>query len=805
MFIIGIRGSFVTPNFREAGFKKYTDIGIMRTGKFEEKSISIIEDVGRIITDSSGPAETLHNIAKLIADKFYVDVCSIYVFDGDRNCLSLVATVGLREEMVGNICMGVHESLTGLVLEDMKPVLVKNPALHPRYKYFDGSGEERYHSFLGLPLVYHGEILGVLVIQTLDETAIDESDIPIFSMIASQIAGEAAYTNLLRSLKIMMEKTDETEQIVSDSQRRKMAQLDGKDLVKGIPVSAGFGDGYAHYLRESVGFSEVYFHEADDVDHEIIRLNNALKRSEEQVVRLCDDVKSELSPEDECIFHAYLMYLRDSGLKNKIIAYIKKKYAAEYALKEVISDYVRVFSKMEDPYLRERGFDIENVGRRILRNLLGLEDEEHRIFSRKTIIIASSLSLAELILLRQENLKGIILSKGGETSHVAILARSFEIPMIIIPRAMLREIQEGDILIVDGTSGIIFPNPSEIIIKEYKRLEEEKARHGEKLEAFRLLRPETRDGFEVKLGANVSLLSDFELAEKSGADHIGLYRTEFPFLVRERFPSEDEQVTLYRRVLEAAKGKEVTIRTLDIGGDKFLSYLDYPKEDNPYLGWRSIRVSLELRNVFVEQIRAILQASAFGPLRILFPMISSVREIRDILKILQEEKARLQKKDIPFDNAIKIGILIEVPAAVIILEKLIKYADFISVGTNDLVQFVLAVDRNNQKVAPLYNPLHPAVISTIAEVVSVCKKVKKPVVVCGEAAANPKCAYLYLGMGVDQLSMNAPSVPVMKQLIRNVTHADAKEALRRTLLMDDAEEIEAYIDTIISPVLQEAI
>jgi len=787
------------------GLKVYTDMGSMRISTFEEKGISIIEDVGRIITGSSGPAETLHDIAKLIADKFCVDVCSIYVFDGDKDCLSLVATVGLREEMVGKICMGVHESLTGLVLEEMKPVFVKNPVLHPRYKFFEGSGEEKYHSFLGLPLVYHGEILGVLVIQTLEETAIDESDIPIFSMIASQIAGEAAYANLLISLKVMMEKTDETAQIFSDSQKRKMAQLARKDLIKGIPVSAGFGDGYAHYLREAVGFSEVYFHEADDVDHEISRFKNALKRSEAQVVELCDNVKSELSPENVGIFNTYLMYLRDSGLRYKVISYIKQKFAAEYALKEVILDYVRVFSNMEDPYLRERGFDIENVGRRILRNLLGLEDEEHRIFARKTITIASSLSLAELILLRQENLKGIILSKGGETSHVAILARSFEIPMVIIPRVMLREIQENDVLIVDGTSGLIFPNPSEIIIQEYKRLEDEKTRQGERLDALRLQKPETRDGFEVKLGANISLLSDFELVEKSGADHIGLYRTEFPFLVRERFPSEDEQVTLYRRVLEAAKGKEVTIRTLDVGGDKFLSYLDYPKEDNPYLGWRSIRVSLELRNVFKEQIRAILKSSAFGPLRILFPMISSVREIKDILAILHEEKACLQEMGIPFDHTIKAGILLEVPAAVIILEKLLKYVDFISVGTNDLVQFVLAVDRNNQKVAPMYNPLHPAVISTIADVVSVCRKFNKPMVVCGEAAANPKCAYLYLGMGVDQLSMNAPSVPIIKHLIRKVKQSDAQEALKRALSMDDAEEIEAYIDNIISPALKEVI
>jgi phosphotransferase system enzyme I (PtsP) len=778
----------------------------MRIQAFKERGISIIEDVGRSITNSSGPAETLYEIAKLIADRFYVDVCSIYIFDGERNCLSLAATVGLSEGSVGNIYMSLNEGLTGLVIEELKPVFVKNPARHPRYKYFEGSGEEKYHSFLGLPLVYHGEALGVLVIQTVEETAINDSDIPIFSMIASQIAGEAAYVNLLKDLKKPLEKTDGRAERFSALQRGRALPVVKKDLLKGIPVSAGFGEGGAHYLRESIGFSDIYFHEADDMDHELSRFDHALKRSAAQIERLNTDVKSELSPEDKNIFHTYLMYFRDVGLKNKVTAYIEQqKYAAEYALKEVILDYVRVFSKMEDPYLRERGFDIENVGRRILKNLLGLEDDEPGRFIKKTIIIASSISPGELIMLRQENLKGIILSKGGETSHVAILAKSFEIPMVIISRVMLREIRENDVLIVDGTSGVIFHKPSEIIVREYQRLEDEKSQQGGRLETLRQLKPQTLDGFEVKLGANIGLLSDFELVEKYGADHIGLYRTEFPFLVRERFPSEDEQVDLYRRVLEAAKGKAVTIRTLDVGGDKFLSYLDYPREDNPYLGWRSIRVSLELRDVFREQIRAILKASAFGSLRILFPMISSVREIKDTLSILNEEKERLRERNVPFDDAIKAGLLLEVPAAAVILEKLLRYVDFVSVGTNDLVQFVLAVDRNNQKVAPIYNPLHPAVISTILNIVSVCKEKNKPVVICGEAAANPKCAYLYMGMDIDQLSMNAPSVPMIKHMIRNIEQDDAKEVLRRVLLMDDADEIEDFMDYVISPVLKEGI
>ncbi|MCX5854373.1 MAG: phosphoenolpyruvate--protein phosphotransferase, partial [Deltaproteobacteria bacterium] len=571
-----------------------------------------------------------------------------------------------------------------------------------------------------------------------------------------------------------------------------------KDILKGIPVSTGFGEGYAHYLRDVIGFSDIYFRETDDVDHELSRFENALIRSEAHILRILNDTTSGLSPEDDAIFHSYLMYLRDEGLNDRVVALIRQKYSAEYALKEVILNYLRTFSQMEDSYLQERGFDIENAGKRILRNLLGIDDDDPRNFTKNTIIIGSSLSPAELFSFRQENLKGIILSKGGETSHVAIIARSFGIPMVIITRGALQDVQEDDYLIIDGTSGIIFHNPSEVIVREYQRLEDEKARKDESLDGIRDLKPQTLDGFDVRLGANIGLLSDLEFVEKYGADHIGLYRTEFPFLVRERFPSEREQVDLYRRVLEGARGREVTIRTLDVGGDKFLSYLEYPREDNPYLGWRSIRVSLEMRDIFREQLRAILRTSAFGRVRILFPMIVSVVEIRETLSIINEEKAKLKQRNIPFDETIKVGILVEVPAAIIILEKLIRCVDFISIGTNDLVQYVLAVDRNNQKVASIYNPLHPAVVSTICGAIATCRKHHKPVVICGEAAANPKCAYLYLGMGVDQLSMNPSSVPAIKQLIRNTKQTDAKETLARVLAMDDADEIEDFLDEVLS-------
>jgi len=414
-----------------------------------------------------------------------------------------------------------------------------------------------------------------------------------------------------------------------------------------MPVSPGFAEGYAHYLGESIGFDQIEYEETEDVSSEISRLESAFTRSQEEIIALTKHVK-DLSGQDEAIMDAQVMALQDRSFKKKIIAHIKEGSCAEYALKKTVLKYVEFFSGMEDPYLRERGSDIEDTGKRVLRKLLGYEGQESRQFERKTVVIASDISPIDLIGLRQDNLKGIVLSRGGKTSHAVILAKSFEIPMVIGVRDMLDTVKENDFLIVDGTSGLVFSKPPRVIIDEYTRLKAEKANKFQQLDVLRDLEAKTKDGYEIKLGANIGLLSDLELVKKYGADHIGLYRTEFPFLVRKEFPSENEQFLLYKKVVEGAEGRPVTIRTLDVGGDKFLSYLDYPREQNPYLGWRSIRVSLDLDDIFRTQIRAILKASAFGHIKILFPMITTVGEVRRIVSLLDEEKSSLEERETQF-------------------------------------------------------------------------------------------------------------------------------------------------------------
>ncbi len=766
----------------------------------ERNKITILADIGRIITQSARPHRTLNKIVELIADKFNTDVCSVYLLDTNKRSLVLQATVGLHKESIGRVRMSVHEGLTGLVLEKMQPVFVVNPATHPRYKFFEKSGEEIYRTYLGIPLVHLQNPLGVLVVQTLHEDAVDESDIGVFSTIASQISAIVAYTGLRENLKKeRRNRRDLEEKLLEEVEihAKKTAKKKKKGLIRGMPVSPGFAEGHAYYLGESIGFDQIEYEETEDITSEISRLEAAFTRSQEEIIALTRHVK-DLSGQDEAIMDAQVMTLQDRSFKKKIIAHIKEEGScAEYALKKAVLKYVEFFSSMEDSYLRERGSDIEDMGKRVLKNLLGYEGQETRQFTRETVVIASDISPIDLIGLRQDNLKGIVLSRGGETSHTVILAKSFEIPMVIGVRDMLDTVKENDFLIVDGTSGLVFSKPPQVIIDEYARLKTEKASKFQRLDVLRDLMAKTKDGYEIKLGANIGLLSDLELVKKYGGDHIGLYRTEFPFLARKDFPSENEQFLLYKKVVEGAEGRPVTIRTLDVGGDKFLSYLDYPKEQNPYLGWRSIRVSLELDDIFRTQIRAILKASAFGHIKILFPMITLVSEVRRIISLLDEEKSFLEERGTPFDTMINIGIMVEVPGAVKILDRLLNYVDFVSIGTNDLIQYTLAVDRNNQKVASLYNPLHPAVISTIVEIVSICKTNNKSVSICGEAASNPKCAYIFLGMGTDQLSMNAASVPIIKDLVRSVKLTDAKKALDKLLKMEDAEQISDFLDKVV--------
>ncbi len=759
------------------------------------QKIHLLEDICSVITGSRDPRKTLDTIVELVAERFSIDVCSVYIFDAEQNYLVLTATVGLNRAAIGSVRMHISEGLSGLVLETKAPVFVRNPSTHPRYKYFKESGEEIYRTFLGLPLIYHQRNLGVLVIQTVEESAISEADIPVFSAITSQVAATVAYSGLLADLK--KDRVDWPVQKSSLSGEETPRLIEKKPVLRGIAVSSGFAQGRAHYLAESIGFDQVKMEAAENHREQRIFLEEAFAAARHDIRELRRDA-DDLPSQDAAIIEANLMILEDTAFIRKICDRIDAGYTAAAALKQVVMQYLGHFNQMEDPYLRQRGADIVDAGKQVLANLLAIGKAPQAAFCGNTVVIAADISTAELIRLRQPHLKGIILAKGGKTSHAVILARSFEIPMIIGVKDVLDSIRENDQLIVDGTSGLIFRDPPPEIRGEYDRLLVEKEKSFRDLDRLRDLPALTRDGRFCRLGANISLLSDLELVHKYGADHIGLYRTEFPFLVRGDFPTEEEQFELYCKVIAAAAGKTVTIRTLDVGGDKLFSCLDYPKETNPYLGWRAVRVSLERDDIFRAQIRAVLRASAHGPTSLMFPMVSTVEEVHAIKHIVKDEKSKLAAAGQPFDANMAIGIMVEVPAAVRILRHLLRHVDFVSIGTNDLTQYILAVDRNNEKVSAIYNPLHPAVIDTIREAATVCRRMGTPLSICGESASNPQCVVLYLAMGITRLSLNPSSVPLIKHLIATLSMAEAQSALMAVADMEDAARISDYLKEICS-------
>ncbi|MFP3981812.1 MAG: phosphoenolpyruvate--protein phosphotransferase [Desulfobacterales bacterium] len=764
----------------------------------QTQQLSILEDIFRTITDSGDPETTLNQIVHKVAGRLEIDVCSVYVFDPSENKLVLKATYGLAPSAVDVIEMDISEGLTGLALEQMKPVLVVHPSRHSRFKYYAESGEEKYATFLGLPLIYHQKVLGVLVIQTVAENGISEDDIPLFANIASQISATVAYTGLLEDLSYR--RSSPPRQIHADESRKQGARSGSPTHLQGDPVSEQVAEGYAHYLPENIDFDQVQCLLSESPDSDMERLNRAFEKAAAQI-RWVAQSGPGISEQESAILDAHLMFLEDEGLKSKIISHIRSGRCAEFALKQVVLDYVETFRNMDDAYLSERAADVLDIGRRVLGHLMGITGDPHEPMTGPTIVVASDISPVDLLAIRQPNLRAIVTARGGRTSHTVILAKSLEIPIVIGVEGLFENVRERDYLIVDGASGFVFVNPDSVVQEEYTRRQQENQKIRRQLSMIRDLPAVTMDGVSIRLGANIGLLSDIPHVREYGADHIGLYRTEFPFLLRRSFPTEEEQVTLYTRMLQKAEGRTVTIRTFDVGGDKFLSYLDYPREDNPFLGWRSIRISLELEEEFRRQIRAILRASAHGPIHLLFPMISGVEEIRQVISLLESEKRVLDEKGIDYDREIATGIMIEVPGAVAILDRLLKYVDFVSIGTNDLIQYLLAVDRNNKKVANLYDALHPSVIATIADIVSICKSRGKPVSICGEAAAKPACLLLYIGMAADRLSMTPSAIPAAKQFIRNVRQADARRVLDAVLEMEDVQSVNEFLTEYIQQTL----
>ncbi len=749
-----------------------------------------LEDISSIILHSHDLQDTLDNIVTLVAKRMGSDVCSIYLLESDGETLTLKATKGLSRASVNRVSMKIHEGLTGLAVETRAMVMTDNAPSHPRYKYFKEAKEERFLSFLGLPLFEHKAPIGVIVVQTRDTRTFNDDEISILRTITFQIGSIVHTARLLDSIQHKEQERAWFEQELAKVRNGSEgdALSSGTGGLKRGPVSKSLGG-----TAVSPGFSRGKIYLIDRFNDKVIKLAKvgtvaeeenkflqALEKAKIQTIYMEKRVSETLSADDAAIFHTHLMILEDRSFSAKVTELIDRGVGATRAVHDVVQHYTQAFFAMEDPYLRERSADMEDIGRRIIDAIEG-NDSSEMTLKEKRVLVAEEIFPSTLAMLDANKILGIVTEKGNIYSHAAIMAKSLGIPAVLGVQGIMDAANVKDEIIVDGTSGHVYLNPDAAIKKEYVRLEQEYAGRMKELEGLRDLPALTTDGVAITLSANIGLISDVRVANLHGAEGVGLYRTEFPYMARSAFPSREEQAVIYRKILEGFPGRTVNIRTLDIGGDKGLSYFPYPHEDNPFLGWRSIRVSLERQDIFKEQLAGILLASHAGRPTIMFPLVSSLDEIRQIREILTSVRNELLREGHDVPGYIPLGIMIEVPAAVQIINYLIQEVDYVSIGTNDLIQYTLAADRNNASVRQYYDPYHPAILHSIKRVADAANKAGKKVSLCGEMAADPLCALLLAGMGIREFSLSAPSIPVVKQAFRSNSF-EACQRLARTAL-----------------------
>ncbi len=563
--------------------------------------------------------------------------------------------------------------------------------------------------------------------------------------------------------------------------------------LKGIPAAPGIQIGKVYIFgTENVLPPERNITDAD-IPGEVTRFLTALDETRKEIIAIEKKISKEMGVDHGKIFSAHLLVLEDNVLVQEVVARLKKrKKNIEVIFSDILNKYISVLSEAKDEYLRDRMSDITDVGKRILRKLSGVEERNLQELEEKSIVVAYDLSPSDTAMMHKGRVLGFATDIGGRTSHTAIMAKSLEIPAVVGLESITDVVKSGDQIILDGTHGVIIVNPTKRFLEKYQREKKRYESLERDLTELRLLPGVTLDGKKVIVAGNIELPEDVTSIISHGAEGVGLYRTEYFYMNRTDLPSEREQFNAYKSVAARVKPNPVIIRTLDLGGDKFLSQLDVPKEMNPFLGWRAIRFCLARADIFKTQLRAILAASVYGNLKLMYPMISGVNELRQANRLLEEVKEELRKEGVPFDENIPIGAMIEVPSAAITSHILAKECDFFSIGTNDLIQYALAVDRVNEKIAYLYEPTHPAVLSLIKMVIDNGHKEKIPVALCGEMAGDVTLTLILLGLGLDEFSTSPIAVPEIKKIIRSVNFSDAKKIAEETLNFNTGQEVQEY-------------
>ncbi len=736
----------------------------------------MLETLRRIVQEVNAVddlQQAMNLIVQRVSAAMNTDVCSIYLLTTEPNRYVLMATQGLRQESVGKVTLGVSEGLVGLVGLREEPINLEDAPSHPRYLYIPETGEELFHSFLGVPIIHQREVLGVLVVQQCSKRRFDESEEAFLVTMSAQLAAVIAHAEAIGSVFGV----------------GTVQQIDVR--FAGVAGAPGVAVGNAHVMYPGADLDAVPDKTVEDVDAEAARFRAALEHVRGDIRALQEKLAGMLPAEEQALFEVYMRMLDDSALGGEVLLLIRDGQWAPGALRQITQEHVHHFELMEDAYLRERAADIRDLGCRILAYLQDAGSSQTEI-GPDTILVGEELTPTMLGEVDQEHVVGMVSRLGSGNSHLAILARAMGIPTVMGCIDLPFQQVEGDEIIVDGYGGLVITNPSPGMIRQYREVIEDEAELAQGLEALHDLPSTTSDNYRVQLWVNTGLLSDVARSLEQGAEGVGLYRTEVPFMINDRFPSEEEQRQNYRKQLQAFHPAPVTMRTLDIGGDKALSYFPI-HEDNPFLGWRGIRVTLDHPEIFLVQVRAMLRASeGLNNLRIMLPMICNVLEVEEaqyfIHRALYEVREEGAKVKMP-----EVGVMVEVPSAVYQARHLARRVDFLSVGSNDLTQYLLAVDRNNARVSDLYHPYHPAVLQALKQVADDAHMEGKQVSICGELAGDPGAALLLMAMGYDILSMNAANLPRVKWVVRNFTLHESKELLDEIMRMDNPYVIRAYL------------
>ena len=718
----------------------------------------------------------LQDVVELIASHLHADVCSVYLYDEDADALVLRATKGLNPDSVGRVQLNLGEGITGRALKELRPIREARASKSPHFKLIPETEEDPYESFLAVPIKRGLNRIGVMVVQHRKPDFFDMQDTRALQAIASHLAAT------LENVEILME-------VHGQTAVREQGEASAVSVIRGKTASAGLARGRSVSFGGRTQLVRAAHVESRSGEAGVEQFRRALDATQQQLEQLQLDVGEDLADVASLIFSSHLLMLRDTDFTGRIEEEIVAGIEPAEAITRIVNEYVELFSNSGNERTREKTQDIKDLGHRLIRNLSGA-GEEHGDYAGQ-IVIASELFPSELVKMALQEVEGIVLQDGGLTAHISILARSLGLPVLLTKDERILQVRDDSELILDADQAVLYVDPDEQVIETFEaNLEMQRSADVDPADI-----PDeavASDGERIAVHTNINIFQDVRSAKRFKAEGIGLYRSEFPFIVRSDFPSEDEQYHIYRRVIKSLSGKEVVLRTLDIGGDKLLPQPGLT-ESNPFLGFRGIRFSLANRELFKEQLRAMLRAGYRADLHIMFPMISALDEFRQAREVVRECSAELTAEEVPHNEEPKLGAMIELPAAVECVGRLSREADFLSIGTNDLVMYMLAVDRTNDRVGFMYKHYHPAVLHTLQRIMDNTDEAASRVSMCGEAASDPLMVPFLLGIGIRRLSVEPKELPRIKQRIAGLTMSECESVAKEMLSCSTVEEVERYL------------